>query len=71
VSERTRRRAGYAVVLASLLFVGGCTESPSVTRLENAVRLVTLPDGTRCALFYYDGPNYGVAGNIDCDWSRP
>lgn len=52
-------------LLGCLLLLAGCdgsvpTNSPATW---NPVKVVVLPDGTRCAVI--DGSN---GGGIDCDW---
>ncbi len=36
-------------------------------RLSSRVYLITLEDGTRCAVLY-ERDSYGGTGGIDCDW---
>jgi hypothetical protein len=55
------------LVLAALM---GCSDGAPPTADDGAgtgVQLVTLKDGTRCAVAY--GGSYSRPSGVDCDWS--
>ena len=63
----------FAVVLAALLFVGGCaphTDEARAARAGQHVTEIRLQDGTRCAVLYAK-VGYAGMGGISCDWSTP
>ena len=66
------------LILSALLVLSGCSNDPESYRkrtlekenqMKSRVTLVTLKDGTRCAIFY-DKNGYGGMGGISCDWKH-
>lgn len=58
------------VTLAFIVAATACSDGAPATADDGAgigVQLVTLKDGTRCAVAY--GGPYGRPSGVDCDWS--
>lgn len=66
------------LILSALLVLSGCSDGPESykkrtlekeNQMKSRITLVTLKDGTRCAIFYRKVLNAGMGG-ISCDWKH-